>query len=227
MRLYPLALLAGLLPIVCIHLTYWLAASHGQVPWCFPYIDSCTSISATGREPPAFFVFKGVMIPAAVLLIGYWIINAMWLRTLGSDRKNWLRALKALGVLAGGGLIFYSVYLGSIGPEYRQYRHTGVLTFFGFSFFAQLVITWLLGTIAGIREAHPLGLKLLQGLMLLDLLVGLANVIIGFVDPAFYDTINNAFAWNFTLLLCLHVLATGELWRRTELALSFRVKSHY
>jgi hypothetical protein len=65
MRLFPLAYAAGLMP------------------WCIPYIDSCTSISATGREPPAFFVFKALMIPAAMLLMAYWLLNARWLRQLG------------------------------------------------------------------------------------------------------------------------------------------------
>ena len=220
MRLYPLAYLAGLLPLMCIHITYWLSASHGQVPWCFPYIESCSSISATGREPPAFFVFKGIMIPAAVLLIGYWTINARWLKELGNQRIRWQRTIQVLGLLAGGGLIFYSLLLGSIGAEYRQLRHTGVLAFFGFTFFAQLTITWLLSETVAIKNNHPGLLRVLQLLMATDLLVGLANVLFGFIDPAFYDTINNAFAWNFTLLLCIHVLFSAELWRRTGLQMS-------
>jgi len=224
-KLYPLAYLAGLLPLATIHLTYLLAASHGQVDWCVPYIDSCTSISATGREPPAYFVFKGLMIPAALVLMGYWLLSAQWLKALGCGRRGWLSALTALGVLAGAGLILYSVMLGSIGAEYRQLRHTGVLAFFGFTFFAQLTTTWLAATTPGLEKNFPRRLLALQWLLLVDLVLGLANVLAGFVSPDFYDRINDAMAWNFTLLLCLHVILTAELWRATGWRLSFRLES--
>ena len=55
MHIAPLALITGLLPLVCVHTTYLIAASHGHVPWCVPYWDSCTSISATGRQLPETF----------------------------------------------------------------------------------------------------------------------------------------------------------------------------
>lgn len=225
MRLYPLAYVAGLLPLATIHITYFLAASHGQVPWCIPYIDSCTSISATGREPPAFFVFKALMIPAAVVLMAYWLINARWLYTLGCRRNGWLSALVALGVVAGVGLIFYSSLLGAIGDEFRQGRHTGVLAFFGFTLFAQMVITWLAQELPVITSRFPARIKALTGILFVDLLVGLANVLIGLFDPDYYDTINNAFAWIFTLLLCVHVIITAELWRGTDWRLSFSART--
>ena len=221
MRLYPLAYLAGLLPLVTIHITYYLAASHGQVPQCIPYIDSCTSISATGREPPAFFVFKGLMIPAAVVLMAYWLLNARWLREIGCRRSGWLLALVILGGLAGAGLIFYSTYLGAIGDEFRQRRHTGVLTFFGFTLFAQIVITWLAQELPAVASRFPKRLKALTAILFIDLVVGLANVTIGIVSPELYDATNNAFAWNFTLLLCIHVIVTAELWRGTGWRLRF------
>ena len=67
-----LPLWTGILPIVAIHATYVVAAIEGYVPWCIPYIDSCTSISATGRNGTAFFLFKATMIPSAVLLYFFW-----------------------------------------------------------------------------------------------------------------------------------------------------------
>lgn len=224
MRLYPLAYVAGLLPLVTINLTYLLSASHGQVPWCIPYIDSCTSISATGRLPPAYFAFKGLMIPAAMVLMLYWLLNASWLRQLGCPGVKWQRVLIGLGFLAGAGLIFYSVMLGSIGPEYRKPRHTGVLAFFGFTFFAQLLITWLAHQIPTLVQRFGRRLLCLKILMLADLAFGITNIAIGFISPALYDRVNDAFAWNFTLLLCLHVFLTAGLWRGTDWRLAFAVK---
>lgn len=68
MNLRIIALLAATLPFFAVHLTWLLAASYGLVEWCNPYIDSCTSISATGRHAPASYVFRATMLPAAVVL---------------------------------------------------------------------------------------------------------------------------------------------------------------
>lgn len=221
MRLYPLAWLAALLPLVTINLTYLLSASHGQVDWCIPYLHSCTSISATGREPPVYFVFKGLMIPAAVLLVFYWLLCTAWLRTLGCRHKHWRTLIVCLGLLGSSGLVFYSLMLGWIGEVYRFHRQTGVTAFFGFSFFAQLVVTWLLERCAGVRQnfARQLGwLRINTGLIWL---LGLTSILVGYISPDLYKRTDDAIAWNFTLLLCCHLLITGDLWRRTGWRLVF------
>ncbi|MCK9503375.1 MAG: Frag1/DRAM/Sfk1 family protein [Porticoccaceae bacterium] len=224
MHLYPLALVAGLLPLATINATYLLSASFGHVAWCIPYLDSCTSISATGRYPPAYFVFKGAMIPAAVILMAYWLLNVHWLKQLGCCHKNWQRALTLLGIAAGSGLIVYAVLLGSIPPEYRVPRHTGVIAFFGFSFFAQLLITWLIDQRPPMGSHYSGHLRWLKILLSLDMVLGLATVIAGFVIPDLYSQIDNAVAWNFTLLLCLHIMLTADLWRRTDFRFNFSAK---
>lgn len=78
MRLFPLAYAAALLPLFAIHLCYVIAAAAGHVDWCIPYVHSCASISATGRKPAEFFVFKALMLPATVLIAAYWVL---WCRS--------------------------------------------------------------------------------------------------------------------------------------------------
>lgn len=221
MRLYPLAYAAALLPLIAIHLSYLLAASHGQVDWCIPYLHSCASISATGREPPAYFVFKGLMIPAAVLLALYWLLSAAWLKTLGCQRRHWRAVLASLGLIASTGLVFYTVLLGWIDPGYRQQRHMGVITFFGFSLFAQLLITWLLESIPAVRADLARGLRRLKTAIIVVFITGLASVIIGFVDPDLYQRTDNAFAWSLTLLLNLHTFFAASLWRQSGWRMRF------
>lgn len=223
MRLFPLAYAAGLLPLITIHLCYFLAASHGQVPWCIPYIDSCTSISATGRQPPAYFVFKGLMIPAALLLMAYWLFNPRWLRQLGCLHYSGQASLLVLGVLASSGLIFYSVLLGAIGPEYRQLRHSGVVAFFGFSFFAQLLLSRMMQSLTALTTKHSKLLSTLKALLLILLIAGSGHALLGYFAPPLYDASSNAVAWCFTLLLCLYVLINAELWRQTGWQLQFTV----
>lgn len=225
MSLAPLAYAAALLPLLAINLTYLLAAAAGQVDWCVPYFHSCTSISATGRLPPAYFLFKGLMIPAAICLMLYWRLNAQWLESLGCRRPRWRKCLVYLGIVAGAGLIFYAVVLGWIGPGYRAIRHSGVSAFFGFSLFAQLLITWLLGQIPQLRDSFAHSLRALRLNILAVLCTGLASVLIGYLNPELYQRTDNAFAWNLTLLLCIHVLLTATLWQRTQYQMTFATRA--
>ena len=79
-RLIPI--MAALLPFLAVHGSYLVAASYGQVDWCVPYIDSCTSISATGRKPPASYLFRALMLPSAMIMMCYWWFNYSWLSSL-------------------------------------------------------------------------------------------------------------------------------------------------
>lgn len=213
--LYPVAVAAALLPFVTVHLTYLVAAWLGHVPWCVPYLHSCSSISATGRLAPEYHLFKALMIPAAALLALYWGLCAVWLWALGCASTGRLRALLLLGLLAAAGLLLYSVMLGSIGPHYQLQRRIGITLFFGFSYLAQLLVmalAWRLPTLQAIAAA-PLKAMWLPALAVL--LLGLASVAIDAVDPMLFDRIDNALEWLLTLLLCAHLLLTAALWRRS------------
>ena len=104
MNVRVVALLAALVPFVAVQLTYLVAASHGLVDWCNPYLDSCTSSSATGRTPPASYLFRATMLPAAIILMAYWWLNHRWMSSLhaASGRNaptscHWMLALGMLG----------------------------------------------------------------------------------------------------------------------------------
>jgi hypothetical protein len=60
-----LPLIAGIVPFVGIHVCYVIAVKYGVLPACIPYVDGCTSISATGRYPPASFLFRAIELPVA------------------------------------------------------------------------------------------------------------------------------------------------------------------
>ena len=215
MKLYPLAFAAALLPLFTIHLCYVLAANSGHVDWCIPYIDSCTSISATGRKPPAFFVFKGLMIPAAVILLMYWYCSCYWLASLGCAARLQHRIILSITVVACLGLILYSVMLGAIGDIYQLQRRIGVTTFFGLSYIGQLLVTHRLSTLDTITRYHQRELTLLKSVSLVIMLIGIASIVFQAVDDDYYDTKEDAFEWTFTLLLCTHVLISAVLWKKT------------
>jgi hypothetical protein len=71
------------------------------VPDCNPFFEGCVSISRAGRHDLPNILFRGLLLPAAVLQSMCWLLCPGWLRTLGAAPDRWQRALPALGVAAG------------------------------------------------------------------------------------------------------------------------------
>tara|TARA_R110000772_G_scaffold48719_1_gene111227 strand:- start:70034 stop:70717 length:684 start_codon:yes stop_codon:yes gene_type:complete len=223
MNLRVIALLAAVLPFAAVHLTWLLAASYGHVDWCNPYLDSCTSISATGRQPPASYLFRATMLPAAVILALYWWINYAWLRSLpgGNASAPALRWMLWLGLLASLGLILYVTVLGEAGDAWRLQRRAGTVLFFSFTFLAQLLFAAQLGALA----AQLPGARRLAAAMLvlcgLLLALGLLTVVLQAWDGVLYDSVEDAFEWMLSLLLQTNFLLGYLLWRRAGWRLQF------
>jgi len=210
----PIALIAALLPFLAVHLSYWVAASQGSVDWCNPYIDSCTSISATGRHPPASYVFRATMLPAAVFMMAYWWFNHAWLGSLGSAAalRHWMLGL---GLLACIGLILYVTVLGESGDIWRTQRRIGTVLFFSFTYLSQLL---LLAQLRGLREQLPMIpgalLHAMWFICLILLLLGLLTVILDAWNERYYARVEDAFEWVLTLLLQSNFLLGYLVWRR-------------
>ncbi len=98
------ALVLAILPTAVININYLIAASEGYVPWCVPYWDSCTSISATGREGSAFFFFKSTMIPIAFIYLWYWKLADQAL----AETDHSPRTIANIGIIACVALICYT-----------------------------------------------------------------------------------------------------------------------
>ncbi len=213
--LYWLPLLVGLVPTVLIGVTFLISASHGQVPWCMPFVDGCTSISRAGRNPPAIFLFRSIMLPICLLLAAYWILSLAWIRSLfaNSDRRPsaWMAVVGVAGALL---LVIYVTFLGSEGSVYQLMRRFGASLFYGLTFLAQLIqIRWL--TILRREQSiKPPWLPLaLSRLALLMLLAGLTQVIISGVTPS--EEFQNIAEWNFTAMLNAHFLLCAWGWRES------------
>ena len=215
MKLYPFALLCGLLPLATIHLCYCWAVYAGHLPLCFPYIESCTSISAAGRQAPEFFLFKGLMIPSAVLLSLYWILNALWLKSLGYPTRRLPLIMVLLAVTACLGLLLYSVMLGAIGDLYRAQRRIGVILFFVFTFASQQLLFVGLKKIQGQNKTIKRHRLMLLCISALILFAAVLAVSISAYDEDYYDSLEDAFEWTVTALLCLFLLVTAFMWKST------------
>lgn len=214
-HLWWLALAAALIPLLTIHTTFAVSVLEGHVELCMPYWDSCTSISRTGRYGTSYFIFKGAMLPAALLGILFWWLNGRWLRQLGihSTGVAWIPWLGLIACLA---LAAYTLALGHAGDGFSLIRRIGVVLYFSLTFINELLVS------AALR-GHPhwthLGGRLLN-LCQLTLGVGILSVILEGVVPAFHETLEDAFEWVLALLINIHALWLALLWRRSR----FRVR---
>lgn len=224
----PVALLAALLPFLAVHATYLLAAAHGQVEWCFPYVDSCASISATGRQPPASYLFRATMLPTAVILGAYWWLNHLWLgelrRRVGDARRAANDWMLALGLLACVGLILYVTVLGEAGSAWARQRRIGAVLFFSFTYVAQLLFLFQLRRLRGQLPAVPGPLLRAMWMLCFTLLaIGVLTVILQAWDKAWYITVEDAFEWVLALMLQVNFLLGYVVWRHAGWYLETRV----
>lgn len=210
-HLWWLALAAALVPLLTIHLTFAVTVLEGHVEPCIPYWDSCTSISRTGRHGTAYFIFKGTMLPAAVLGILFWWLNSRWLRQLGIHSRGaaWV---PWLGLVASVSLAAYTLALGHAGEGFNLIRRIGVVLYFALTFLCGLLVS------AGLRS-HPqwqrTGTQLVR-LCLLTLGVGVFSVFLDGVAPELHARKDDAFEWTLALLLNAHALWLALLWRRNR-----------
>ena len=218
--LQAIPVLTGLLPIIAIHSTYLIAAGQGYVPWCFPYLESCTSISATGREGIAYFVFKGTMIPSACLLVIYWYLSYRWLRALG-DVGQTPFTLFVLGAIGAVFLVVYTVALGGAGDWLQLQRRIGVILYFTLTYLSQLLLIWRLFRL-GMSDRVTQGLL---GLAVTSLSIGIATLILD-VSIDNYDNYEDAFEWILALLIHLHFLLGWWLWRKTGFSIRFNAGTY-
>jgi len=200
-------LLTGILPIVAINITYLISASEGYVPWCVPYWDSCTSISATGRSGTAFFIFKATIIPTAMLLIWYWILAARKLSCFG----NIGHAIPVIGVIGAIFLIVYAIALGADGDIFRLQRRIGIIIFFTFTYLAQLLFIYRVEKLALSDSTLPIQLTLCSTVLVIGLLTLILDVAL-----ENYDNYEDAFEWIIGLLLQCYFIVSHWSWNNLQ-----------
>lgn len=200
-------LLIGVLPIVAINITYLVSASEGYVPWCIPYWDSCTSISATGRSGTAFYIFKATMIPAALLLMWYWVLAVRKLNRFGNNGHTIL----VIGIIGAIFLIVYTIALGATGDMSRFQRRIGIIIFFTFTYLAQLLFTYRVGKLALADPTRPIQLTLCSTV----LAIGLLTLILDFTLEN-YEDYEDAFEWVISLLLQCYFIVSHWSWKNLQ-----------
>lgn len=226
-RFLPLA--TGLLPIIAIHASLLLAIVAGAIAPCIPYLDGCASISATGRYEPAVFLFKPAMTVEAVLMVCYWISNAIWLRALsrvtGQHAGPSTALMSILGVVSALALIVYVTFLGTQTPIYEFMRKFGIYFYFLFSVIAQIMLA---GKVLGLsKQLELVSVATISRMQLwlaaMPLALGALNLALKLtLDDA--DSAENMIEWTSALLMHVYYVLTYFSWRDTAFGFNWTVE---
>jgi len=214
-----LPLIIGLVPFFGVTGSYWIASSHGLIGTCIPYIDGCTSISATGRYAPASYLFRAVQMPLAALLFVLWPLTTLWLRALGDDARRRQAVIVAAGTAGAIALVIYVTFLGTKEPFYEFMRRFGVYVYFLGTAIAQL-------TVARAYRQTPGAGRLGESLLILAIapfVLGITNLIVKplLADP---DPMENSIEWIAALLMQIYYVVLWTAWRRSGFAPTVSVR---
>ena len=221
-----LPLLIGVVPLAGVHAAYLIAVDYGYLQACIPYLQGCTSISGTGRYPPASFLFKAVEMGMAVALPVFWYFSVKWLRVLNPDwHSHAVWSIFTSGLIGAIALIFYVTFLGTQEPFYGFMRRFGIYFYFLGTVLAQLFLAVSFRGIChtlGDRVLHRLATAMLV-LCLMPFALGLLNLAQKSILP--YETadpLENSIEWVASLMMQAYFVVVFLAWRRTGLAVSVR-----
>lgn len=227
MLLRVLPLITGLMPVVAIHLSLLIAIDAGSIPGCVPYLEGCVSISATGRYPPASFLFNAAIMTESVVMIAYWLFNVAWLRSLQKLHGLPDKGGTAIGVLGTGGALFlmlYVTFLGTQEPFYEVMRRFGIYFYFALSIIAQILLALKskqLGNALQMRSLSRIA-KFQLSLATVPVVLGVLNLMLK-VTLANPDPAENIIEWIFALLMHMYFVLSYFSWRDSGFAMRFFV----
>jgi len=210
-----LPIFAGIAPIIGVTCAYLLGVSYDVLPSCMPFIDGCTSISATGRNMPGRLVFRSVMFPQSVLLIVVWYLGARWIRDMTPSRISAV-TVTVSGCIGAFALVIYVATLGTRTPLYDFMRRFGVYFYFLGTATAQVTLAVTL--LAHAKRTMAMSLKRIATGMLwfcgLPFALGILNFALKAVldDPDFTE---NRIEWISALLMQFYFVALYIAWRNT------------
>lgn len=222
--LWPLAVLAGGLPIAATLLAWGVATVQETIPACLPFIDGCVSVSRAARHGLANQLFRALVLPAAALQGIGWLLAARWLATLLPPYRL-LAWLAPLGLAASVALALYSAFLGAEGPGTRWLRQYGTVVYFGGTCICLLIAGGgVQRAVAAGRLALPRWVeRSLVALALALVSLGLGNALIAalYGEPL-KGRIENVTEWWAALIFMLGWFALALAWQRVRLAVQLR-----
>ncbi len=190
-----LALALCLLPVCAISAAMALNIWQGSIAASLPFIDGSLSISRACRQLPGLYLFRLLMMPAAVLMAIFWLVLRARL-SLHDASPRITQAMKYSGLVGAAFLLLYANFLGTDGEIYAWLRRFGITLHFAGTLLAQLLC--LLALRRGQRRRPPA----LWYLSLAIWLLALAHVLLS-VFTGSNEVRENLFEWWLALLMAL------------------------
>ena len=196
------------------------------LPACFPLLDGCVSISATGRKAPGSFLFHAIMLPQAVLLAAVWCFTVLWLRSLNSQ----LRSSTAVAILLSGfvgalALIIYVTFLGTERPLYEFMRRIGI--YFGFLGLALAQLFTAISLFRYTKSVPRTRLSTMAGSMLAICLATFGLGVVNIVLKAIFEddsAIENRIEWIVSILMQCYFVVMYFAWCKTGFSVSVQTR---
>lgn len=209
-------------PVFAVNGAYLMGLYEGVAYECNPYIDGCTTISRAAREGNAIFLFRGLMMPLAMLMIIFWYLQSIWLGQVRQRSQRYIFIIGAIGALF---LILYVDFLGTDGDFNRFMRRYGVIFYFGLTVLAQMM---------SIASVHKLGTNLdpkIRKYLYIQLsfigicwILAMANLVFKEIGFSWVDEMENVIEWHFALYMSLYFPFAALMWKRTGFRWHFSQK---
>jgi hypothetical protein len=217
-----LAIIITILPLITTHAVYLLSAYEGNVPWCNPYFDGCTTISQAARSGSSLYVYRAVMIAYAVLLIWFWVYTRQWLTLILSEITKLSRVIMWSGIIGALSLMVYIDFLGTTGEINRFMRRYGIMIFFTFTPLAQVLLLKLHYKALPAATAANLKRPVLQfqlSVLLIMSVIGIVSIILDVAELKTSQS-ENIVEWTFALLMNIYFAGMIFIWRDYRYQLS-------
>lgn len=210
-----LAFLITILPLLATNAVYLLSAYEGNVPWCNPYFDGCTTISQAARSGNSIYIYRATMIAYAVLLIWFWIYTKQWLTQILGEATKLSNTILWLGIIGALFLMVYIDFLGTTGEINRFMRRYGIMIFFTFTPLAQVLVLKLHYKAFSLNTSVNLKRSTLQfqlSVLLIMSVIGVISIILDVAQLKTYET-ENIVEWTFAFLLNIYFAGMVLIWR--------------
>ena len=203
-------LIAFILPILTVLISYYLSIKFDYVQFCIPNIDGCTSISQVGRYPPINYFFKTFMFISIFIIFIYWKSNYTLL-----SRNNSLLLYKITFLLGIFSVIFFALYITFLGEGdyYRFFRRIGIFIYIFFTVISELLLSISYKKNPNLfKNDKIINFKFYFNLLLSTFgLILLPLVIYKIID---YPNFKNIVSWNYFILIQINFLITFFCWKK-------------
>ena len=203
-------LIAFILPILTVLISYYLSIKFDYVQFCIPNIDGCTSISQVGRYPPVNYFFKTFMFISIFIIFIYWKSNYTLL-----SHNNSLLLYKITFLLGIFSVIFFALYITFLGEGdyYRFFRRIGIFIYIFFTVISELLLSISYKKNSSLfKNDKIVNFKYYFNLVLSTFgLILLPLVIYKIID---YPNFKNIISWNYFILIQINFLITFFCWKK-------------